>query len=79
MLPIVLEELSGMRERPMIMSMLTTARPQHRHDHRFVISSNAQRTRAYLHAVVIDNFSRRILAWRSGRDAFSDDFGRLLT
>jgi hypothetical protein len=33
-LPIVLEELSGMRERPMIMSMPTTARPQHRYDHR---------------------------------------------
>src|SRR5438132_2794995 len=34
-LPNVLEELSGMRERPMIMSMPTTARPQHRYDHRF--------------------------------------------
>jgi hypothetical protein len=33
-LPIVLEELSGMRERPMITSMLTMGRPQHRYDHR---------------------------------------------
>ena len=33
-LPIVLEELSGVRERPMIISMPTTARPQQRYDHR---------------------------------------------
>jgi hypothetical protein len=33
-LPIVFEEVSGMSERPMIMSMPTTARPQHRYDHR---------------------------------------------
>jgi hypothetical protein len=33
-LPIVLEELNGVRERPMIMSMPTTARPPHRYDHR---------------------------------------------
>jgi hypothetical protein len=33
-LPIVLEELSGVRKRPMIRSMPTTARPQQRHDHR---------------------------------------------
>ena len=31
-LPIVLKELSGMRERLMIMSMPTTARPQQRYD-----------------------------------------------
>jgi hypothetical protein len=33
-LSIVLEELSGMWERPMIISMPTTARPQQRYDHR---------------------------------------------
>ncbi len=33
-LPIVLEELSGVRKRPMIISMPTTARPQQRYDHR---------------------------------------------
>src|SRR6266849_6649429 len=33
-LPIVLEELSGVRKRPMIRSMPTTARPQQRDDHR---------------------------------------------
>jgi hypothetical protein len=33
-LPIVIEELSGVRERPMIISMPTTARPQQRYDHR---------------------------------------------
>ena len=32
--PIVLEELSGVRKRPMIMSMPTSARPQQRYDHR---------------------------------------------
>ena len=32
--PIVLEELSGVRKRPMIVSMPTTARPQQRYDHR---------------------------------------------
>jgi hypothetical protein len=32
--PIVLEQLSGVREQPMIISMPTTARPQHRCDHR---------------------------------------------
>jgi hypothetical protein len=33
-LSIVLEELSGVWERPMIISMPTTARPQQRYDHR---------------------------------------------
>jgi hypothetical protein len=33
-LPIVLEELSGVRKQPMIRSMPTTARPQQRYDHR---------------------------------------------
>jgi hypothetical protein len=33
-LPIILEELSGVREPPMIMSMPTTGRPQQRYDHR---------------------------------------------
>jgi len=33
-LPIVLQELSGAWERPMIISMPTTARPQQRYDHR---------------------------------------------
>jgi hypothetical protein len=33
-LPIVLEELSGVRERPMIIPMPTTARPQQRYEHR---------------------------------------------
>jgi hypothetical protein len=33
-LPIVLEELSGVRKQPMIVSMPTTARPQQRYDHR---------------------------------------------
>ena len=32
--PHVLEELSGVRKRPMIISMPTTARPQQRYDHR---------------------------------------------
>jgi hypothetical protein len=34
MLPIVLEELSGVSERPMIVTMTTTGRPQQRYDHR---------------------------------------------
>jgi hypothetical protein len=34
MLPIVLEELSGVWERPMIIPMPTTGRPQQRYDHR---------------------------------------------
>jgi hypothetical protein len=33
-LPIVLKKLNGVRERTMIMSMATTARPQQRYDHR---------------------------------------------
>ena len=33
-LSIVFEELSGVWERPMIISMPTTARPQQRYDHR---------------------------------------------
>ena len=41
-LPIVREELSGVRERPMIISMPTTARPQQRYDHR--LRSLVQRT-----------------------------------
>jgi tannase/feruloyl esterase len=43
-LPIVFEELSGMSERPMIMSMPTTVRPQHRYGHR--LRNLVQRSRA---------------------------------
>ena len=40
--PIVLEELSDVRNRPMIVSVATTARPQQRYDHR--LRSLVQRT-----------------------------------
>jgi transposase InsO family protein len=60
-----LEELSGVSQRPRIIRMTTTSRSQQRYDHRLrdLVQRTGDGTRASLHAV-IDNVSRRILAWR---------------
>jgi len=63
-LPIVLKELSGVRERPMIITMPTTARPQQRYDHRASASGPTHWGRDRRHGSRSPSFDGAWVAWR---------------